>query len=1034
MFRTEEKLKNRIQELAWRRYFGHQTIAPFVSMADDADPDESKMSIPENISGGSFDLNDFFVGRDKYLWLDKTVTLLPKREDSLVVGLFNFGQTGNGGNFGFESMLYVDGACYQGVDTNHNEVIFDGLDGKEVRLTFMLWTGLQGLGPMKPFYHQCKQADMAYLHKNADALYYTGRAIVETLEYLDKNSEHYADIVTALDRAFFHVHWESPDFYESIDKALAVLNDELARLEKDTAVTVNVVGHTHIDVAWMWRLKHTREKAQRSFSTVLHLMDRDDSYIFQQGQPQLYQYMKDNCPEVYSRMKKRIAQGRWEPDGGMWVEADCNISSGESLVRQILHGSRFFEKEFGKKCTYLWLPDVFGYSWALPQILRQCELDTFMTTKISWNEYNTVPNDLFYWRGIDGTKILTYFVDVPEVGFQFENRYSTYNGYVNPRTAFGSWQKFKDKSLSKDILISYGFGDGGGGPTREMLELAKAMEKLPGLPHIKQTTAGDFFKKMHANVENTDRYVHTWDGELYLENHRGTYTTQGYNKKMNRYMENYLAQTEWLAATAMAQGNSYPEKPLHDAWEKVLLHQFHDIIPGSSIHEVYEDSHIYYDAALEETTYAHKQALDAMVQPKENSYSIYSSNSFAGLELVNIPEKASGCFFDEQGNLLPAQRTEDGYAVQVQANAFGISRIRFAEGSAAAAECPFILEGDTLQTPLYTISWNHQGQLTEIYDKSAKRQVLEEGQLGNVLQISEDKPLCYDAWNIEIFAQDKKEYPTLSAAPVLKYCGPLKAVVEFRYCYGKSTFRQEVTVYRDNKRIDFKTYADWHEDHKLLKVNFSTAIRTTKATYDIQYGHVERPTHWNNSWDWARFEVCGHKWMDLSEEGYGVSLLNDCKYGYSVKDNRMQLSLLKSPKSPDPEADMGEHEFTYALYPHTGSVTTGGTIEEANRLNVPAKVICGEFGDSRQLVRLSTTQVQLDAVKKAEDEDCIIVRLHECRGGRGEVTLSSDYPVERIVPCNLLEHDCGEAISGAEASFAVHPFEIKTFKLYLSKA
>ncbi len=1031
MFRTEDKLRIRIEELSWRRYFGHQTIAPFTAMEGNSSPDESNLSIPPEIAGSTFDVNDFFVGRDKYLWLDKNIKLLPKREDSQVVGLFNFGQTGNGGNFGFESMLYVDGEPYQGVDTNHNEVIFDNLDGKEVRLTFMLWTGLQGLLPIKPFYHQCKQADMAYLHKNADELYYLGRAMVETLEYLDKNSEYYADIVTALDRAFYFVHWEDSDFYESIDKALEVLQDELERLEKNTAVTVNVVGHTHIDVAWMWRLKHTREKAQRSFSTVLHLMDRDDSYIFQQGQPQLYQFMKDNCPKLYDRIKEKIAQGKWEPDGGMWVEADCNISSGESLTRQILHGSRFFEREFGKKSTYLWLPDVFGYSWALPQILRQCELDTFMTTKISWNEYNTVPNDLFRWRGIDGTEILTYFVDVPEVGHSFDKRYSTYNGYVNPRTAIGSWTKFKDKSLSKDILISYGFGDGGGGPTREMLEMAKAMEKLPGLPHIKQTTAGAFFQKMHQNVDNTDRYVHTWDGELYLENHRGTYTTQGYNKKMNRYMENYLAQTEWLSAMAMAQGHSYPQQLLHDAWEKVLLHQFHDIIPGSSIREVYEDSHVYYEAAEQETGTAQKQALAAMVQPKPQTYSVYSSCSFAGKELVLIPEQDAGVFLDAQGVELEAQRVEGGYEVLVQTVPHGITTVHFKKCDPEQAVCPFAFTESTLESPRYHISWNEQGHLTGIFDKTAQREVLRPGQRGNLLLISEDKPIRYDAWNVEIFAQEKSEALSVIRTPRLIYCGTLKAVVAFEYAYGNSSFRQEMTVYRDSGRIDFKTYADWHEDHKLLRVAFQTDIRTTKATYDIQYGHVERPTHWNNSWDWARFEVCGHKWMDLSEEGYGVSLLNDCKYGHSAKDNVMQLSLLRSTKSPDPEADMGQHEFTYALYPHIGNVSTGGTIEEANRLNIPAKTVCGVFADDRQIVRLSSQQVQLDAVKKAEDEDCIIVRIHECRGGSANVQLTSDYPVERIVPCNLLEHDCGEATVGSQVTFEMHPFEIKTFKLYL---
>ena len=1033
MFLTLDKFRQRVRELGEKRYFGHSCIAPFISMEGNLPPDESYKGLPEKVEGPAFGLHDFFVGRDRYLWLERTVKLPEAKEGCETVGLFDFGETGGGYNSGFESLLYVDGHPYQGVDTHHKEVIFRGKEGKEVCLTFLLWTGLEGGGEHTSFYHQCRQADVAYLHKKTDELYYFAKAITETLLLLPPENEQYAKLKAALDRTFSCINWDEESFYETAEKAHDMLMDELDRMEKSTEVTVNVVGHTHIDVAWLWRLKHTREKAQRSFSTVLRLMELYDEYIFLQTQPQLYKYVKEDCPELYEKIRQKAAEGKWEPDGGMWVEADCNLSSGEALVRQFLYGTRFLEQEFGKKCEYLWLPDVFGYSWALPQILKQCEINTFMTTKISWNQFNSIPDDLFWWRGIDGSEILTYFVNTPGEGQDMDTRYATYNGMVTPHAVLGSWNKFKNKDLSRDTLISYGYGDGGGGVTRDMLELRRAMDVIPGLPHVKSVQAGEFFRKLHENVENTDRYVHTWDGELYLEYHRGTYTSQAYNKKTNRHMENKLVQTEWLSSLAYILGGGYAGQELNDSWECVLLHQFHDIIPGSSIHEVYEDSRINYRAAEERADHVWEEALKTVIQEKEHTYSVYSTNSFGGKELVLIPEQEEGSFTDGSGRKLEAQKTEKGYEVQVETEPFAAIPVIFKPGEkkTAVSKTASSFDGSSVETPRYSIAWNEEGQLTRIYDKRMERSVLKEGQLGNVLEVYEDKPINFDAWDIDIFYTQKMERAKLAKAPELVENGSLKAVVRFVFRYHKSEIQQDMTVFRDSGNIDFVTRVDWQETHRLLKAAFYTDIRSVKASYDIQFGHVERPTHWNTSWDWARFEVCGHKWADLSETGYGVSLLNNCKYGYSIKDQAIKLSLLKSAVYPDTEADKGTHEFTYSLYPHEGSVTEGGTIEAASRLNLPAQAVPGQFADQRKIVKVSTDRVQIDAVKKAEDEDCLIVRLHECRGGRGKVKLSSEFPVKKLVPCNLLEHDCGEAVEGAEAVFPITPFEIKTFKMYL---
>lgn len=1030
MLFTEKKLSRRTGELKEKRYIHAASITPLDAMEGKLSEDEFNTYLADFVKESELNRNDFFVGRDRYLWLEKTVTLPQKREDCEVIGFFDFGKTGSGTNSGFESMLYVNGREYQGVDTNHQEVFFSGLEGQTVKLNFMLWTGLEGGGPHREFYHQCKQADLMYLHRKTDELYYFALAITETLQYLEETSEVYFELRRALDRTFLLIDWDGGDFYETVNKAHEFLLAELETIEKHTDVTVHIIGHTHIDVAWLWRLKHTREKAQRSFSTVLRLMQRYDEYRFIQSQPQLYQYIKEGCPELYEQIRQKVAEGKWETDGGMWVEADCNLSSGESLVRQFLHGIRFFEKEFGKKCRFLWLPDVFGYSWALPQILKLCELETFTTTKISWNQYNSMPHDLFKWKGIDGTEILAYFIDIPELGFDFKSRNSTYNGFVTPRSLIGGWTRFKDKNLSKDILLSYGYGDGGGGVNRDMLELSRVLDKLPGVPHVKQTNVGDFFGKLHEKIAKTDQYVHTWDGELYLEYHRGTYTTQGYNKYMNRYLENLMTRVEWLSSVAYILGGEYAEKELKQAWETMLCHQFHDIIPGSSIGEVYADSRKNYRYAQERIDCAMDTATRALLQNEPNVFTVYSANSFAGKELVHIPVSQPGYFLDRNGQTLESQRDETGYWVLVETKPFAGTPVRFSPGDVDQAASPFCVDCRTLTTPFYRINWNGEGQIVSIYDRARQRELVRPGTVANALELYEDKPMDFDAWDIDIYYQDKMTTLMPLGLPEVTEQGSLRTVLTWHYRTAESEILQSMILYGHTGRIDFETYADWHESHKLLKAAFYTDIRATRATYDIQFGHVERPTHWNNSWDQAKFEVCGHKWADLSETDFGISLLNNCKYGHSIKDGVMRLSLLRSPKNPDTTADMGEHRFTYSLFPHANSVVYGGTIEEANALNQPAQVVPGSFIDDRRIVTVDTPAVQIDAIKKAEDDEAIVVRIHECRGSRAKFTLGSDYPIHRIVPCNLLEHATGSEMLRNDVSDVLRPFEIRTYKLY----
>ena len=1031
MFFLEEMLTKRTRELERFRFTELASIAPMTAMEGCKDPDHVNLSMPETIEGGEVRIGDDFVGRDRYLWVQKTVALPSHLDGCEVYGLFNFGRTGGGHNSGFESLLYVDGHPYQAVDTNHSDVNFESLAGKTVTLTFMLWTGLEGGGPKREMRHRIQQADIGYLHGETDELYYLGKAIFKTVKLLEDDAPVRHDLIAALNRAYQKIDWDEDRFYDTVGAALASLKADLAGMEKHSDVTVNVVGHTHIDVAWLWRLKHTREKAMRSFSTVLRLMEEFDEYVFLQTQPQLYQYIKSDCPEIYEMIRQRVAEGRWEADGGMWLEADCNISSGEALTRHFLYGMRLIEQEFGHKCEYLWLPDVFGYSWALPQILKGVGIESFVTSKISWNKFNTMPNDLFKWRGIDGSEVMTYFLTVPELGDDFNNRYATYNGMISPRTLIGTWKKFRNKDICREVLIPYGYGDGGGGVNRNMLKMRRAMENLPGVPNVRPDRAGNFLRRVHEAVDKTDRYVSTWDGELYLEFHRGTYTSQGYNKKMNRFMEFALAECEWLSEMAHLAGGVYDQDALVTGWQTILRNQFHDIIPGSSIGEVYADCRREYGQTADALRTVAKNAFSTLAKEEKDAWTVWHFGSFARRAQVFIPETRDGVFTDDAGNLLPAQKAGNGWWVSVEIPALTLRTVRFAEKVCEAAVSPFCadLENRSIRTPFYLAQWDENGHLTRLYDEENKAEVIPAGEKANVLRVYEDRPLEYDNWELDPFYVLKSDDAVLSKTPELIECGAVRAVIRFEYTYRHSSFVQDVIFYADSRRIDFETRADWHEDSRILKAVFPVDIRATKATYDIQYGHVERPNHFNTSWDYARFEVVGHKWADLSEDNYGVSLMNNCKYGYSIHNNVMQITLLKAGKYPDTEADIGQHAFTYALLPHSGSVTAGNTIEEAVALNLPARVLSGASASVPAAFSTDCRNVAFDAVKKSEDGDSLIVRFHECRGGKAEAELIPGFKAVSFTPCNLREEPIGETIAASTLHTRLRPFEIQTWKV-----
>jgi len=1046
MFFTESKLEARLKELNETRYRDAIALESFYALEDEEGAIGTRP--PKKDSVHEMKIGETWKGRDRYLWLSREVEIPKEWAGRTVLGRFDFGETGGGGNDGFESLLYWNGAPYQGVDSNHQEVFLPGeAAGTTGRLDFRLWSGLEGGGKPRELTHALKRADLCWLDEQADDLFYTGTAVLETVKVLKNDHPDRAALLKALDRAFLLIDWSNPGseaYYASVYEAREKLQAELAKFDKTSPVTVTAIGHTHIDVAWLWRLKHTREKAARSFSTVLRLMEKFPDYVFLQTQPQLYAYIKNDYPEIYEQIRQRIKEGRWEIGGGMWLEADCNLPSGESLVRQFLFGTRFMREEFGVESKYLWLPDVFGYSWALPQILRKSGIETFMTTKISWNQYNRMPHDTLYWRGIDGSEVLTHFITTPDDWEDGNSFFYTYNGLMSPQTVKGSWDGYQNKEMNKNLLLSYGYGDGGGGVNREMLEMRRRVDQMPGLPNVKTGRADDYFNNLQKTVKETDSYVHTWDGELYLEYHRGTYTSQAYNKKMNRKLELLYRETEWLsslAASLKGDWSAYRQSQLNDGWTIILRNQFHDIIPGSSIAEVYEDSREEYAEAKGIAEQAWNEAAGEVGKAgQEGDLTVYNSSSWASSELLEVSgdqaPAADSVWTDLDGRRLNAQYADGRWMVETpEIPSLGMTGVRYAAVDAADSssveDAPFVLNGSQLKTPHYEIEWNEAGQLTRIYDTDHDRNVLARDSRGNVLQVFEDKPNLFDAWDIDIFYQEKMREITDLVSVELKETGPLAAVVEFKWRYAQSVVTQRMMVYAGSRRIDFRTHIDWRERQQLLKVAFPVDVRSTEATYDIQFGNVKRPTHWNTSWDWARFETVGHQWADLSERGYGVSLLNDCKYGYDIKDNVMRLSLLKSAIYPDPEADMGEHDFVYSLYPHAGDWYAGGTAQEAWALNNPLSVSAGAPARKDfSMIRLSAPNVMVDAVKKAEDGDWFVLRVHEYAGIRCQVELGSDFPIRSIQECDLMERPIGEPES-SDSVFDLKPYEIKTFLVRL---
>lgn len=1040
---TLEKITNELADIRAAIHRATQPIPQFKFI--EGDPSGAQHPDFNDSHWSDFRVGDYWGGYDIVAWFRTRVSIpFAWRDKKLALG-FLVGPRDGGGSTA-ETMLYLNGKAVQAIDVWHPEAWLPPEDARqgEIAIALRAWSGVLSVPERRHF----KLAQLIWIDEAAEQFYFRANTVLKAIQVLDENDLRRVRLTQALDESFHYltlIKPRSPEFYESVADADQFLRAQLHALERDELKPRVVgIGHAHLDMAWLWRLKHTREKAARTFATVLHLMEQYPEYHFLHSSPQVYEYLEQDAPDLYARVKEKIAAGQWELARGMWIEADTNLTSGESLIRQILYGKRFLRAEFGVEPHVLWMPDVFGYSFALPQIMKKSGLDSFMTTKLSWNQFNRFPYDTFHWRGMDGTEVLAHFVTTPEKN---STRY-TYIGQLEPFEVKGIWDAYKQKDINDELLLIYGWGDGGGGPTQEMLEQARVMKNLPGLPYVELGSAEAYFERLDQRVRDQD--VPVWHGELYLEFHRGTYTSQAWIKRANRQAEILYHAAELFAALAdiLTAQNDYPASELEEGWKIILLNQFHDILPGSSIRQVYEDScadHARIRGLGERALATAQTSLASHIRGDDAGIVVFNALNWTRDELIELPcsdELAGKTVVDARGAPSPVQLIENEGQKSILLRVSDVPALGYAAFALVLAAPAETFHNELMITPtrlenrFYSITLNAQGQITSLYDRLREREVLAPNARGNVLQAFEDKPGEFDAWDIEIYYREKEQDVNDLIEAVVEEQGPLRGVLRFRWQFYDSTITQRLTLYADSPRIDFRTVVDWHERQVLLKVAFPVAVSATRATSEIQFGSIERPTHWNTSWDYARFEWCHQRWVDLSEGGYGVALLNDCKYGCDVHDHVLRLTLIKSPIFPDETADLGTHWFTYSLLPHAGD-WRAGVVPHAHALNDPLRAQWhsptpnGTLPRRYEFARIDANHVIVETVKRAEDERAWIVRVYEYKQARGNVNLFFAQPIQRIVECNLIERDeKALTFDGTRVTFFIVPFEIKTFKVW----
>ncbi len=915
-----------------------------------------------------------------------------------------------------QGLLYLNGELIQGIDINHHEVLLD--DGHYEMLLDFYTHSFQFSFPL---YFSIKYKD-----KRVEQAYYDFETILESLQMLEKDDQRYLDALPIVDNAMNILDFRqicSSSFFDSVTRAREYLKGKffISFCGKQNNI-INCIGHSHIDVAWLWDLKQTRLKSQRTFSTVLNLMDQYKDFTYFHTTPQLFEYLKEDNPSLFNKIKEKVKEGRFELDGSMWVEADCNLTSGESLVRQFLYGINYFKKEFDVDCSCLFLPDVFGYSAQLPQIMNKCGIKRFVTAKIGWNDTNRFPYDTFDWVGIDGSSVFTYLISTcdanPRIGIQ-DTTYTNYVGVITASQLLGTWNRYQQKELNNLTFTVFGYGDGGGGPTKEMIEReSRFAYGLPGLGKTRLSTLGKTLDEIEKKFDEGCKKSKNrpfWNDELYFEYHRGTYTSVPRIKKNNRYAEFALSNVEVTSSiNSLLSLNAYPKEELDKQWRVLLQNQFHDILPGSAIEKVYLDSDIQFASLFDftsKTIESNLKLLSEIIKTNDD-YLVFNPNSFT-----------------MDGYILL-----DGICHEVK----GVPSFGYKTLSINKEEHGSVLIKDkTIENKYFKLTLNEKGEIISLYDKRLNMEFVKNNDPINAFYCFEDMPYQYDNWELTPYYYEKKY--KIDSAAAFSYLdeGDRKGIRIVRK-YLSSTIEQIIYLYSSIDRIDVVNNIDWHEKRQLLKIFFPLNFEYDNAQFDIQFGNLTRSMKPSNSFEEAKFEVCCQKWVDMSNDKLGLAVLNDCKYGYGIKDGVLSLTVLKSESYPYEDASMEVTTFTYSLYPHKYNYQRSKVIEEAYAVNRPLLYIHIDknsltkptLESQKSFFELEGDGVYLETIKKAEEGEGFVCRLYEGHGKSNEAYLKPSFDFKAAYLCNLLEKEIKrlEVVDG-RIKISLGKFEIGTIKI-----
>jgi len=849
--------------------------------------------------------------------------------------------------------------------------------------------------------YRFKRASLVVVDPAAEALAYDIEVLDGVMRSLALDDPRRARLLRTLA--------DTLDRIPDIDAASGIIAPAMAEDFGDAVRHRSVaVGHAHIDTAWLWPIRETKRKCTRTFASAVALMDDYPEYVFAASSAQHYTWIEERHPELFAKIVERVERGQWMPVGGMWVESDMNLPSGESLVRQIVFGQRYFEEKFGMRCTEVWIPDVFGYPAGLPQVFAAGGMDRFVTQKLSWNKQNTFPHSTFWWEGLDGSRVLTHFPPV-----------DTYNAEITPDEFGFSITNFKDHAWSTDSLMPFGHGDGGGGPTREMLERARRLAHIESRATLEVGAPDAMFGRIERTID-AGAPAPVWRGELYFETHRGTLTSQIETKLGNRRCERLLVEAELWAATLGRTAD------VDHLWKEVLTQQFHDILPGSSIAWAHDDA----EAVFAEVGAELETRIASLLVDATGSGTWLANRADVGVDEVVVLDAALA---GEHVQTLADGRS----AARVRVAALGVGELE-----TLAVDDRVVLSDSSMTNGHLAVRWDAAGNITSIIDLEHAREVVPVGQHMATLELAVDQPVEYDAWDLESWTRAGGTPITVADRVAVVDDGPLVGRVEVTRTFGPSTATVTYELRAGTPQLDVHVAFDWHHDEHLLSMAFPLDVRSDVAMCDIQFGVVARPTHPSSPWDAAKFEVCAHRFVDIAEPEFGVAILNAGRYGHGVFDGAVRVSLAKAANYPDPNADRGHHEITLAIRPHAGGLAE--VRAAAARLNSPPRIVSGGTAATaaQPVVRISGADgapapgVEVDAIKLADDgSGDLIVRFHEALGNRTRVSVATPARVTDAWRCNLLEeHETGEEVGDGVVTLILRPFQIVTLRLARSSS